>query len=839
MGRAQKGKAVVVVSSDEDERDQPTPLQDSNKGVPSSLDHDKRSSRKQLRRLPLHSKPTSSSPRKAIQAQDVQQSKIRNKPKASGKTLYSFFNAATQRQKSQQPSSPEKASPGPIAGQEEAIEDDIHSGDDVKSFSLSQAPTGILGTRKRTRNDFSQSSTAANPEGVVAASQKFLKTKEGRKVSTSSLDHKAKIPADPRPWMEKYGPVNLEELAVHKNKVKDVTNWFKGVFAGQERKRLLVLRGPTGSAKTTTVMLLSKALDFQTTEWKNPSTSAFTSDDYVSVLTQFEEFVGRSGNFGTLELAMGGVEREQEASLVQSAPVLQSSMEAVLIEEFPNTFMRSATALQAFRSTIHQYLAANTPSMAPFRRPSNENSDFFRPIVMIISETHISTSTSVVDSFTAQRLLGSDIMNHAGTTVIEFNPIAPTILTKALELVVVKEARQSGRRRTPGPQALKVLAESGDVRNAVSNLEFLCLRGDEDDNWGSKVAFRKTKRESKDQALTKVEKESLQLITNRGYNLDLFHGLGKVLYNKRLDPSPNEPYIPQPPSHLPQNRRLKIPENDPDTVMNDIGADVETFVSALHENYVLSCNSLTAEDTLDCIDASIESLSDADLLTPSRFASPKSNLQNTATENLRQDEIAFHVSVRGLLFALPSPVKRLSNPHDVLGGQAKRAGQDAFKMFFPASIKLWRRREELDDVVDFLVSRLQRGQYASTKTGPAPNMFAKFTNANATATPNIQQRFNEDGEEQVEQTRLGGGESAKIQGLLEYLPYLAILQRSNPSFANAHELEQVTNFRGIGLNGEDDSEHHEMDVRVDEPPIPTVAEPEVEKLVLSDDDIED
>ena len=121
-----------------------------------------------------------------------------------------------------------------------------------------------------------------------------------------------------------------------------------------------------------------------------------------------------------------------------------------------------------------------------------------------------------------------------GTTLIEFNKIAPTFLTKALELVIQKEARVSGRKRTLGPLALKQLGEVGDIRNAIGSLEFLCARGDQGVDWSGHVSFGKPKKSSRSSAaLTKMEQESLELITQREATLGIFHAVGKVVYNKR------------------------------------------------------------------------------------------------------------------------------------------------------------------------------------------------------------------------------------------------------------------------------------------------------------------
>ena len=845
MGRTGKGRATIVLSSDdEDCKEQPpTPSHTEENGSQSRILPTRSRKPMNRRKDTLTAKPntqiqqgkTSKGTNGAIPLLNTSSttSKAKDPTKTGNRTLYSFFNTATQKQQSQFPSSPEKEDSA------EAIEDDIDE-DDSRSTSTSHTQNEAAAVaRKRTRSSLGRSATADELDSAPTASQKFLKTQDGTRAPSICSSTKNAIQIDERPWTEKYCPLSLDELAVHKKKVSDVTQWLKGVFAGQDRKRLLVMKGPAGSAKTTMLLLLAKALKFDLTEWKNPSVSDFTSGDYVSVLAQFEDFIGRSGRFGTLEFGpVDGDARKENAyaNANANAGAQSSGREAILIEEFPNTFMRSTSALHAFRSTIRQYLAVNTPSLASLTRFRPDDLDNIEPMIMIISETHISTGTSIADSFTAARLLGPEILHHPGTSVIEFKPIAPTILIKALELVVVKEARQTGRRRTPGPQILKALAETGDIRSAISTIEFLCVRGDEGDAWSGKIAFTKPKRAPKESSLTKMEQESLKMITNRGSNLDVFHGLGKVLYNKRQDPSPDERGVTQPPSHFPQHRRLKVPENDVDGLLDEIGADIETFVSGLHENYVLSCHGLTVEDTLDCVDACSESLSDADLLGPSRFSSHNRNLQNSASDSLRQDEISFHVSVRGLLFALPSPVKRSAPPPATSGGWTKKFGQqDAFKMFFPASIKLWRRREELEDLIEYLVTMLQRGRYFwPTMTVGSASIFAQSTVLKSTShTGHVKPS-----EDEASQTRMGSGDSAKIEGLLEHLPYLAILQKSRGTLANVQELEDVTRFRGVGLVTEDDEED-ELHNASKEPAMPTGVEQKVDKLILSDDDIED
>ena len=167
----------------------------------------------------------------------------------------------------------------------------------------------------------------------------------------------------------------------------------------------------------------------QITEWKNPAGSDLTSEESMSSSLQFEDFVGRAGRSGGLTLAVSGQDGEIHGERSADEARTADGRQLLLIEEFPNTFSRTSPVLQSFRSAISQYLASppilhGTPT----------------PIVLVISETLLSTSTAAADSFTAHRLLGPELLSNPWLDTIEFNAIAPTILTKALENIVVKEA---------------------------------------------------------------------------------------------------------------------------------------------------------------------------------------------------------------------------------------------------------------------------------------------------------------------------------------------------------------------------------------------------------------
>ena len=772
--------------------------------------------------------------------------------------------------------------------------DPISVSDDDDVGEHRAAVTSRVGqnAQKRFRGNPQSTATASAP-----ASQRFLRPpRPAPDISTTP---------DQRPWSERFGPISLGELAVHNRKVADVRRWLEDVRSGRLRQRLLILKGPAGSGKTTTLRLLAKDMKCELLEWRNPTGSLGAAQGFQSASAQFDEFMGRGGKFGQLDLD----DDDENPSPPGNAngKVHDDTRKIIVIEEFPNTFARSSTALTSFRNTILEFLATNTPSLSGFGHQASQDS--ITPIVMIISETLLTTTSASADSFTVHRLLGPEIIRHPGTGIIEFNPVAPTILATALELIVQKEARKSGRKRTPGPLVLKRLGEIGDIRSAISSLEFLCLKGDSDTDWGSRVTFTKPKRGGKTSvALTKSESESLELVSQREATLGIFHAVGKIVYNKRED-TPMDPGTPEGkaeklPDFLASCSRPKRSEVNVDSLIDETGTDTNTFISALHENYALSCDPTGASDpnsAVDYINGCIEYLSDSDLLCPSwdiffggRVSGASGfSSRDSASHTLRQDEITFQVATRGLLFSLPCPVKRVKTAHG-------RAGGDAYRLFYPTSLKLWRDKEELEGLVDHLSTTLLKGdtttghnvtEGASAFAFRRPKPTSSSSNGNegrdwiskrAQATKQKKSGQGQDQNESETETEtapplLSLGSASRREMLLERLPYMALMARaagkkgtgSLLGGVRAKDIEKVVSFTGIDgpAADEEDAEAEDgggeewaTDRPTEEPSSPRkrqapagirhrraggastgliTAELPVQKLVLSDDDIED
>ncbi|KAI8630521.1 cell cycle checkpoint protein RAD17 [Xylariaceae sp. FL1651] len=813
-----------------------------------------------LKTLPSHSL-NGSSAKSGKKSASASPEKSRSRPSAKskleekGKTadLVTLFSKQAERTVNR---SPNKS--------DDIIIDSISDDDDVGEHRAATASHVGLAARKRFKDSYTSSTSAST---AAISSQKFLRPPLPPRDPT--------LGDEQRPWSERFAPVNLDELAVHKKKVADVRKWLEDVMAGRMRQRLLILKGAAGSGKTTTIRLLAKEMRCELLEWRNPTASLGGSQGFQSASAQFEEFMGRGGKFSQLDVGM-------EETVPKTNANGDETQKIMLVEEFPNTFARSSTALTSFRKAVLQFLATNTPSLSLFAKRTRK--DPITPVVMIISETLLTTTSASADSFTAHRLLGPEITRHPGTCIIEFNAIAPTLLATALELIVQKEARKSGRRRTPGPLVLKKLGEIGDIRSAISSLQFLCLKGDAEADWGSKITFTKPKRSlNSSVSLTQGEVETLQLVSQREASLGIFHAIGKVMYNKReehpIDPESLEGRAELLPDHLAYCSRLKRSEVSVDSLIDETGTDTHTFISALHENYVLSCQPPNPSDSssfLHYMGACIDYLSESDLLCPSWdvFFGGRStgasgfSYRDSASHVLRQEEITFQVATRGLLFSLPSPVKRIATG-------SKRSGGDAFKMFYPTSLKLWREKEELEGLVDHWSSTLLKGDDPGHNVTDGASAFRRPKSiATGQWLDNHDLQRNQAHPKQPEQTQdqsiplLSLGSSARQEMLLERLPYMAHIARQRRGSGTAlrlKEIEKVVSFSGIGAAADEDNADAEENTgeeageawATDKPTEElspqkkslgirqgshgggSVASLQVQKLVLSDDDIED
>lgn len=154
-------------------------------------------------------------------------------------SIYSFFDAVPQSQRTNGTS------------KESALEDETEEEDNIEDNLSDVGSSGIGGSihnnvvppskakrvtassQKRGRMGIAFAGKLTVERKISSSNQRFKSTVESEKGATSS---KGTQTEDLRPWAEKYGPANVDELAVHKKKVADVEKWLDYAFNGRGRQ---------------------------------------------------------------------------------------------------------------------------------------------------------------------------------------------------------------------------------------------------------------------------------------------------------------------------------------------------------------------------------------------------------------------------------------------------------------------------------------------------------------------------------------------------------------------------------------------------------------------------
>ncbi|KAF8012675.1 hypothetical protein BT93_I0742 [Corymbia citriodora subsp. variegata] len=397
-------------------------------------------------------------------------------------------------------------------------------------------------------------------------------------------------------WVDKYKPCTFEELAVHKKKVEEVKSWFEEKLITSKDNhgdQVLVITGPAGVGKSATIYVVASHLGATLCEWNTPTPTVWkeyvhnsNTGQYVSKLDEFEAFVERTRKYGLISQSSA---RESKSSTI------------LLIDDLPVT--HGNVARRRLQNCLH----------------------------LLVQSTHIPTAILItdygrVDSADREARFLEELhmsLESAGARKIAFNPIT----SNAIKRILSKICRQEQCNVTSEQIDLIAKASGGDIRHAITSLQFFCL---------------------------KVDRPSLSLSSpttvhdlhfGRDETISLFHALGKFLHNKRESASPSGKD-----AHPMQEKFMRLPlkMDAPEKVLSQAHGQARPIADFLHENVL----DFLDEEAVDDASAVLSYLGDADVLLQSFHGAVARNYE---AEGVVQSAAA-SIAVRGVLFGNSHPL---------------------------------------------------------------------------------------------------------------------------------------------------------------------------------------
>ncbi|KFH68920.1 hypothetical protein MVEG_05724 [Podila verticillata NRRL 6337] len=469
-------------------------------------------------------------------------------------------------------------------------------------------------------------------------------------------------------WTDKYAPRDKSELAVNKTKTDQVREWLQ-LYTDPKKARetgsggtILVLTGPAGTGKTAVLRMLAQEMDLDIVEWINsvnennlirraglPDQKKWDSvdDEYVPAMKAFQDFFTRAQRFNPLTLG-DDVFGNKPVTIEKK----RSGKNIILIEDLPP--VSASSSRKIFQDTILDF--------------ANSRSITASVLVLIVSDAFSKQNTELTFSSNDNREQPCSIRTLLPKTLLDRLDSARTFMTKAIKTLVAAEFIRN-ESYAPTTEEIQQLIEvhDGDIRAVINSLQFLCyLPLETRENY--RVAARKLEEDNY------VDSE-LKAQQGQDSSLDLFHAVGKVLFNKRdwrtlMEYDPDFVKIP-PQATAQRKHRPSLYFNPEKELIEKLPVEPDLFVLMLHQNYTRHMSDI--EECSTAMDY---------LCVSEQFSNPSSvNFAQMA----QMEPYMTSLAVRGVLFAPmqqgPSqggPRKKAWWPEFFSVNKTKRTNDDSF-----------------------------------------------------------------------------------------------------------------------------------------------------------------
>ncbi|QLQ82043.1 hypothetical protein HG537_0G02970 [Torulaspora globosa] len=248
------------------------------------------------------------------------------------------------------------------------------------------------------------------------------------------------------PWYEKYSPRNVSEVSIHKRKAREVYDEVEAMLQGRSEKRILLLTGPSGCGKSTVVDMLAKEL---VPKYRAPRGKGGDIIRYENDMAPIgASYVGSFGQF-----------------LSEAKYRIGSNLSLVVVEDIPNVF--HAETRIAFRRQLLEWLYMPQRSLPP--------------LIICLTECELENESGsfaaygVDYSWTAESILGKEVLSHVCLKRIKFNPVNATLMRKTL-LNICNDNKADLMLREKWDDKDRVVEElvqsTGDLRSGIAMLQF-------------------------------------------------------------------------------------------------------------------------------------------------------------------------------------------------------------------------------------------------------------------------------------------------------------------------------------------------------------------------------
>ncbi|XP_055328039.1 cell cycle checkpoint protein RAD17-like isoform X2 [Paramacrobiotus metropolitanus] len=329
--------------------------------------------------------------------------------------------------------------------------------------------------------------------------------------------------------MKETASASLKDLCVRNPKIEEIAAWITNM-ANPTTSRILLMTGPPGSGKSTSVRLIAQELSTKIVEWESPVVQYIPDGDnafYESYESLFSNFLLRSSRYN-------------QQSVVDT-PGMDSRKDArvIVVEDLPNFCFRDPTKLHG---VLRNFVSCSCTGL-----------------VIVLTENN-------AENQQLWRLFPPSLISELNITHIRINPVVKTSMKRILTQILKAEYSQS---TVISPDTLEDVIDSsnGDIRGAVSALQFA-------------VEGRRSERGGKKQKTETIHGKGF---SNRDTSLLLFRAVGRVFYVKR---NTNEvPVVNGLPASAHDQRRFPL-TYIPEEIAERCPTSTDNLLSFINGNYL-------------------------------------------------------------------------------------------------------------------------------------------------------------------------------------------------------------------------------------------------------------